>query len=121
MKRILILAALALPLAAVAQPVNTATITFSAPTQRVDGTPIEGALSYKLYQGPKGAPKAVVSTITTTSATVTTGLLSGREYCWQVAAFETVASTAGPDSELSNEGCKRFPLAPPAPVTITVQ
>lgn len=120
MKKAFLILALAAS-SALAQPSNTATITFTAPTLRSDGSPVEGAITYKLHQGLKGQSKSVVSTFSTTTATVTTGLLAGREYCWQVSAFETVDSIAGPDSALSNEGCKRFQVSPPAPVTITVQ
>jgi hypothetical protein len=107
-----------LPIAALAQPVpNTATITFAAPTARLDGTPITGALSYKVYQGIKGQTKAAVGTITATTSTITTGLLGGVEYCWQVSAAEGT----GADSALSNEACKAFPIAGVTPVTITVR
>lgn len=115
-----LIAALAPILAAAQAAPNTATITFNPPTARINGEPIEGALSYRLHQGLRGQPKTIVATITVASAVVNVGLLSGREYCWQVDAIETVDLTAGPPSELSNEACKRFPLAPPAPVSITV-
>ena len=75
MTKILALVALLLASVAQAQAPNTATITFAAPTQRVDGSPIEGVVSYKLHQGLRGQPKAIVSTFTGTTATVTTGLL----------------------------------------------
>ena len=117
MKRALIL----LAFCASAQAQNTATITFSAPTQRADGTQIEGVVSYRLHQGLRGQPKTVVSTFQGLQAIVSTGLLNGRTYCWQVSAFETVDSVAGPDSALSNEACKTFQASPPQPVTITVQ
>lgn len=120
MKRLfLLLLSLSGPL--LAQTQNTATISFSAPTQRVDNTPVTGTVSYKVYQGLKGQTKTVVGTITTTSTTINTGLQAGNEYCWQVSAVETLSGVAGPESSLSNEGCKAFaPGSPPKVVTITV-
>lgn len=106
---------------AFAQTANMAVITFAAPTARLDGTPIEGTLTYRLHQGLQGQPKTVVSTFTGTTATVTTGLFGGRTYCWQVSAFETIGSVAQPESALSNEACKTFQASPATAVTITVQ
>jgi len=111
-----LLAVFAAPVLAQTAP-NTATITFSAPTARLDGTAITGALSYGVYQGVKGQPKTKVGTIATTTGQITTGLLGGTEYCWQVSAQEA----GGPESALSNEACKAFPLSPATAVTITVQ
>ncbi len=96
---------------------NTATITFQAPTARLDGTVPTGAISYGVYQGVKGQAKTKVGTITTTTGQITSGLLGGVEYCWQVTAQEA----GGPESALSNEACKAFPLSPLQSVTITVQ
>lgn len=102
---------------AFAQSANTATIEFTAPTKRLDNSTITGPLSYKVYQGIKGQAKTAVGTITTTSSTITTGLVGGSEYCWQVSASEGT----GPESALSNEACKAFALAGVTPVTITVR
>lgn len=99
-----------------APPANTATITFQAATKRVDGTTPTGAISYNVYQGVKGQSKSKIGTVNTTTAAVTTGLLGGVEYCWQVSAQEA----GGPESALSNEACKAFPLAAMQTVTITV-
>lgn len=120
MKRYFFALAFASSIAAAQSP-NTATITFTAPTQRVDGSAIEGSISYKLLQGLQGQTKAVVSTFTGTTATVNTGLLGGRTYCWQVVAFETIGSSVQPDSALSNEGYKTFQASPAKSVTISVQ
>ena len=103
--------------AAYAQTANTATISFNAPTARVDGSPITGALTYKVYQGTAGQAKAVVGTISTTTSTITTGLLGGTTYCWQVSALEGGAN----ESALSAEACKTFPPSPPQAVVITVR
>jgi len=96
---------------------NTATLSFTAPTVDAEGGPIVGTLSYKVYQGLKGQTKTLAATITTTAHTVSSGLQSGREYCWQVSAIQTVDAVPSAESALSAEACKRFPVAPSAPVT----
>jgi hypothetical protein len=107
--------------AARAQTANTATISFTAPTQRLDGSAITGTVSYRVYQGLKGAAKTAVGTITGTSTTINTGLQPGTEVCWEVTALETIAGVAGPESARSNEACKAFaPGSAPRVVTITV-
>lgn len=120
---LLILAILLLAMAAAfaqTPPTNTATITFSAPTARSDGVSIVGALSYRVYQGVgPGTTKTLVGTITTTTSTITTGLLGGVNYCWQVTATEA-APGANIESVRSNEACKSFPAGGLNPVTITV-
>ena len=108
--------ALSLMAAASAFAANQAVISFSAPTTYSDGTPITLPLSYGVWQGLQGATKTKVATVTTTTATVTTGLLSGKTYCWQVDASDGAQTSA-----LSNEACKTFPPAVPNAVTITVQ
>lgn len=119
MKRILTLCALLfMSLTAMAQ--NTATITFTRP-KWADGTdiPTSTALSYNLYQGVgPGTPKTKVGTITTTTGNITTGLLSGNNYCFQVTAFLT-GQEATTESARSNEACKAFNNI--GTVTITVQ
>lgn len=101
-----------------AQQARTATITFTAPTTRTDGTNIAGTLSYEVWQGLKGGTKALAGTINNVTTTITTGLQGGREYCWHVIAVE-----AGNPSKSapSNEACKAFDLSGPNVVTITVQ
>lgn len=97
---------------------NTATITFAAPTQRVDGTTPTGAISYNVYQGVGvGSAKTKVGTITTTSGVINTGLLSNTTYCFQVTAVEG----ASPESAMSNEACKTFGASALNTVTITVK
>lgn len=100
-----------------AQQARTATITFTAPTTRTDGTNIAGTLSYEVWQGLKGGTKALAGTINNTSATITTGLQGGREYCWHVIAVEAGNPIK---SAPSNESCKAFDLSGPNVVTITV-
>jgi hypothetical protein len=119
MKRILTLCALiCLSLTAMAQ--NTATITFSRP-KWADGTdiPVATGLSYNVYQGVgQGTAKTKVGTITTTTGNITSGLLSGGTYCFQVTAFLT-GQEATTESARSNEACKSFTAV--STVTITVQ
>ena len=101
---------------------RTATITFTAPTTRTDGTNITGALSYELYQGLKGAAKVKVSTFTGSATTVSTGLVGGSEYCWAIVALEAGNSTPSAMSTDSPTGlnCKKFDQSGPNTVTITV-
>lgn len=96
---------------------RTATITFTAPTTRTDGTNVSGALTYEVWQGLKGATKTRVGTISTTNTTVSTGLVGGAEYCWHVIAVEAANPTK---SAPSNEACKAFDQSGPNTVTITV-
>lgn len=106
---------------ALAQTVNTATISFTAPTARADASPITGTVSYKVYQGIKGSAKTQAGTISGTSTTINTGLQAGTEYCWEVTATEMIGGVAGPESARSNEACKAFaPGSAPRVVTITV-
>lgn len=119
MKRLLLLvAALIVSTVASAQAARTATITFTAPTARTDGSAITGTLQYEVWQGLKGGTKALAGTINNTTATITTGLVGGREYCWDVVVVE--AGNAA-KSDHSAEACKAFALSSPNTVTITVQ
>lgn len=101
-----------------AEAANQATITFTAPSKRTDGSSITGALSYEVWQGLKGQAKTKIGTITATNTTVTAGLLGGNEYCWHVVAIE--AGNPKP-SDPPSDGCKAFELAAPETVTITVE
>ncbi|HEY4355636.1 MAG TPA: hypothetical protein VGN16_07820 [Acidobacteriaceae bacterium] len=98
-----------------AAPPNTATITFSAVTTYTDGTAIAGPVTYNVYQGAKGSTaKVKVGTITTINTSVSSGLLTGQEYC-----FEVTAVAGGVEGDHSNEGCKKF-IGTPGTVVITV-
>jgi hypothetical protein len=101
--------------AAIAQAANVATITFSGVTSYTDGTAIPGTAvkSYDLYQGVKGGTKVRVGGFTS-GGQITTGLLTGKEYCWHV-----IAIVDGVSSTPSNEACKNF-VGIPGTVTITV-
>ncbi len=106
-----------LALSAQAQSVPSATISFTAPTTYTDGTPIVAGtvITYGVWQGLKGATKVRVATITSTSTTISTGLLPGSEYCWTVTAIIN-----GVGSAQSNEACKLMPFPTPSPIVITV-
>ena len=116
MKKIIAIALLALASAPVFAA-NQATIKFNAPTKYEDGSTIATGttITYNLYQGLKGAAKTKVGTVVSGS-TVTTGLQSGSDYCWQVTAVIN-----GMESDKSNEACKAFPFPTPQAVTITVE
>lgn len=116
---LVVAAAVLLLVAAITQAQErNAVITFAAPTQYTDGSMIDPGtvISYLVYQGAKGAEKVQVATISETSATISTGLAGGVEYCWQISAVVN-----GVESALSNEGCKAFAFPTPETVTITVQ
>lgn len=123
MKRFTSILAIAIGLAAsllagpaAAQAANTATITFTAPTALADGSaiPVGSVLSYNVYQGEKGAAKTKVATISASPGSVTTGLSTGKAYCFQLSAVLN-----GLEGAQSNEACKSF--VPPGIFTITVQ
>lgn len=97
---------------------RTATLTFTKPVKYTDGSDIAAgtAIGYYVYQSKKGEPKVRAATlISATTATISTGLLAGTEYCWQVSAV-----IQGTESALSNEACKAFAFPTPETVTITV-
>lgn len=98
--------------------INSATLTWSAPTAYTDGSPIAEPLTFQVYQGLQGATKVKLGTPAAgTTRTISAGLLGGKTYCWQVS---TVAASG--ESALSNEACKTFPAPlPQAPAALTVQ
>lgn len=95
-----------------------AVISFAAPTKYTDGSDIAAgtAVTYSLYQAPKGSPLVKVATLSGTSATVTTGLQAGSEVC-----FAVTAVINGQESAQSNSACKSFPVPVPSAVVITVR
>lgn len=105
-------------LGALAATPNQAVLSWTAPTTYSDGTPVTDPITYTVYQGLQGQPKAKGPTgITATTVTISTGLLSGRTYCWAV----TAATATSPESAPSAEACKTFPpAAPEAPANLTV-
>lgn len=98
---------------------NTATITFSPSTQYTDGTPYpsNAVVSYSLWQGLKGAPRVKVGSVTSGGA-ITTGLVTGNEYCWDVTTVVSIGGVAT-ESAHSVAACKKFDGVPSV-VVITV-
>jgi hypothetical protein len=90
---------------------GTATLTWVAPTQRVDGTAITGALTYRVFGGVQGQSKSLIAT--TSAVTYThTSAPNGVTYCYHVTAVEN-----GLESVPTNEVCKAIPMSPPNPPT----
>lgn len=116
MKRILTFLGLAL-WSSLSLAANQAVLAWGAVTKDVEGNSITG-VTYTVYQGVQGQPKAKTgSPVSATTVTITSGLSSGRTYCWQVSA-----SANGVEGALSNEACKSFPpAAPEAPASLTAQ
>lgn len=102
-----------------AQAANVATITFSPSTQYTDGTayPSGAVVSYSLWQGVKGTARVKVGSVTS-GGSITTGLLTGNEYCFDVTTVVTIAGVAT-ESAHSLPGCKKFDGSPGV-VVITV-
>jgi hypothetical protein len=95
-----------------------ATLTFTPPTANTDGTPVNGPLTYNLYEGAApGAEVKAATGITASPHVIDSGLKGGTtEY------FELTATDAlGSESARSNEACKAFPLSPPGAFVISVQ
>jgi hypothetical protein len=105
--------------AAYAQAANTATITFSPSTQYTDGTayPSGAVVSYNLWQGLKGATRVKVGAFSS-GGSISTGLLTGSEYCWDVTTVVTIGGVAT-ESAHSVADCKKFD-GTPSVVVITV-
>lgn len=73
--------------------------------------------TFQIYQGVQGQSKAKGPTTTNLTYAITTGLVTGQTYCWEVTAVVGVL-----ESGRSNEACKTFPLAvPPIPATLQVK
>lgn len=106
--------------AANAQAANTATITFSPSTTYSDGTvyPANAVVSYDLYQGLKGATRVKVGTVVS-GGSITTGLLTGNEYCWDVVTVVKIGTAPALESAHSLAACKKFDGVPSV-VVITV-
>ncbi len=94
----------------------TVNISYTAPTQNTDGTPITGAITYKIYGGVQNQSKVL---LTTTSALtyVHTSAPNGVTYCYDVTANVAAVESA------PITGCKAIPAAtpnPPTNLTVTV-
>lgn len=116
----LLVAALVAIVCAAAYAANTATITFSPSTGYSDGTayPSGAVVTYDLYQAPKGATKVKVGTVVS-GGSISTGLATGVEYCWDVVTVVKIGTAPATESIHSNEACKAF-VGAPGVVTITV-
>lgn len=116
----LIAACVMLALPALAQTANTATITFAPSTKWDDDTnyPANAVVTYNLWQGVKGAARTKVGTFTS-GGSITTGLLTGTEYCWDVTTVVKVGTAPALEGAHSAEACKNF-IGKPGVVTITV-
>lgn len=106
--RKLLAALLVLPLSAIA---GTATLNWTAPTTNTDGSPINGAITYRVYGALQGQTKALIGT--GTSPYVHTQVPTGT-FCYAVTAVVT-----GAESAQTPEVCRVIPAPTPNPPTIT--
>ena len=97
------------PLAALAA--NTATLDWGY----TSNDPANDNPTFTVYQGLQGQAKAAAGTTTAKTFSVSTGMSSGKTYCWVV-----TASVGANESLPSNEACKTFPATPAAPTSLTV-
>ncbi|HEX7041604.1 MAG TPA: fibronectin type III domain-containing protein [Trueperaceae bacterium] len=133
MKRFLIAALLCLcVLPAWAQPSEEptldVTLTWTAPTQNTDGSPLTDLVGYRIYYGTsEGGPYPNVVSVMDAGATqyIVTGetLSENTTYCF----VATAVNAAGLESQYSNEACATTPDIPEVPnppsgvsVTITL-
>ena len=85
---------------------GSATISWTAPTQNVDGTPLTDLAGYRIYYGTSAASLSNSVTIASSTATsYTIGNLSSATWYFAVSSY---AST-GQESALSNIGSKTIP------------
>lgn len=97
---------------ALALGANTAVLSWDSPLTWEGAT-----VTFNIYQGLQGQPKTKLGTVGALTTTISSGLASGSNYCWQVSA---VANNQ--ESALSNEACKPFPFTTPAaPAALTVK
>ncbi len=119
MKRLMLLLCL-LPLFAWA---GDATLSWTAPTQNTDGTPLTDLAGYTIYGGtvaggPYGDVSISISNPSTTTFVVP-GLAEGATYYFVVTAFNSASPVQ--ESDFSNEASKLIPpLVPDPPTMLTV-
>lgn len=95
-----------------------ATLTFTPPTTNLDGTPVNGPLTYTLYEGASsGAETKAATGITASPYLVNSGIKGGTTVYFELTAVDA----NGNESPRSNEACKTFPVAPPNSFVITIQ
>lgn len=98
---------------------RSATLDWSAVTTDINGDPIQGTVTYNIYQGSKGSPlssKVKIISGEDKLQAVVAGLPYG-ETCWQVTA-QTVNNREG---DASNEACKSFDYARAGKPALTVK
>lgn len=98
-------------------PGPTIAVSWTAPTNNTNGTPIAGAITYNLYQGPQaGTLVKVQSGITGTSGVITAGIVPGTVYC-----FAATAVANGNESVQTSPACGVVAIGTPnAPGQITI-
>lgn len=94
-----------------------ATLTFTPPTTNTDGTPVNGPLTYNLYEGTTTAVTKVQSGITSSPDVVKSGLKGGATYYFGLTAVDA----SGNESALSNLACKTMAPSVPNSFTVTVE
>src|SRR5690606_2599770 len=100
-----------------AEAVRQATLTWTKPTEYVDGTAIPSGTpaTYNVYQGAKGSTnKLRVAEGVSQLSRVVSALPPG-ETC-----FNVTAVVNGQESAYSVEGCKSFPFPAPTAPTLVV-
>ena len=101
MRALIIAAGLALASLA-AHAANQAVLSWTYDTAAWPGA------TFNVYQAEKGQAKTQAMTgLSSLTATVNTGLVTGKTYCWEVTAV-----VGGSESDHSAEACKTFPPAP---------
>ncbi len=100
-----------------------ATLTWTAPTQNTDGSPLTDLAGFKIYLGQvQGGPYPVSVDIADPTATTFTvpGLTEGLTYYFVSTAYNSASPVQ--ESDFSNEVTKLIPPLVPAPPTmLTVQ
>ena len=95
----------------------TATLTFTAPTTNTDGTPVDGPLTYEIFEGSASGQETLAAKgVAGSPITVNTGLKDGTTVYFYVEPVSAAGTAAAP----SNEVCKTFPAGVPSAVTITI-
>lgn len=95
-----------------------ATLTFTPPTTNTDGTPVNGPLTFNLYEGTSSGTEAKVqSGITVSPDVVSTGLKGGATYYFELTAVDA----NGNESARSNEACKAMAASVPNSFVVTVE
>ena len=124
MKRLAILAALAVLAFSQITHAGEAVLSWTAPTQNTDGSALTDLAGYKIYAGfvqggPYGDVSITINNPTTTTFTVP-GLTEGSTYFFVTTAFNSANPVQ--ESDFSNEVSKLIPpLVPMPPTMLTVQ